>query len=192
MADVDVSEWGLSPGFWSYRKVFVKTILDLTPVEQSQILKDAAFFQVKVVRVDVATSSSAVVPQLLQQQQQWTIPTSTVEIAGVVTSIHSRTEKVLYSVDDGTGVIPCLLWRKRDLSTKEYCQEDSGSYGILLGQFVVVQGWVGSYRNVRQINSQSILVNEDPNAESLFWLRTIQLDQDVYSQPPPQLNPPTS
>ena len=36
------------------------------------------------------------------------------QVAGVVTSVNRRPEKVLYLVDDGTGAVNCLVWRKRN------------------------------------------------------------------------------
>ena len=56
------------------------------------------------------------------------------------------------------------------------------SAGIELGEFVTVQGWLGEYRDMRQINCQSVVTDPDPNAECYSWLRTIQLGRDVYSK----------
>ena len=64
----------------------------------------------------------------------------------------------------------------------KYIQSSDGVYGIELGEFVTAQGWLGEYRDVRQINCQSVVPDSDPNAECYSWLRTIQIGRDVYSK----------
>lgn len=52
-----------------------------------------------------------------------------------------------------------------------------------LGQLISVFGKVSEFREERQLTILSICPEEDPNAESLFWLEVTHLKKHVYIKP---------
>lgn len=81
-----------------------------------------------------------------------------------------------FSVDDGTGVISCIQWRKVDDS-------DEGLTIPTLGQLVSVFGKVTEFHNERQLTVSSVCLETDPNVEPLFWMEVIKLKREIYSKP---------
>ncbi|KAK3752060.1 hypothetical protein QZH41_009162, partial [Actinostola sp. cb2023] len=96
---------------------------------------------------------------------------SKVAVQGILVSVDEREKLVIYKVDDGTGIIACCCWRNTI--------KDS----FTLGQSVTVQGKITEYRNQRQLTVNSISVEENLNAESLFWLDVVNLTRTFYSIP---------
>ena len=82
----------------------------------------------------------------------------------------------LLLVDDGTGVLPCCQWRKKEDS-------DEGLFIPRLGQLVSIYGRVSEYRDEKQLTIQNIFPEEDPNVEPLHWMEVALLKKTVYSKP---------
>eukprot|EP01100_Stratorugosa_tubuloviscum_P014343 TRINITY_DN7634_c0_g1_i2.p1 TRINITY_DN7634_c0_g1~~TRINITY_DN7634_c0_g1_i2.p1 ORF type:complete len:124 (-),score=32.46 TRINITY_DN7634_c0_g1_i2:19-390(-) len=79
---------------------------------------------------------------------------SGVEIAGIII------------VDDGTAIISVIEWVNDQM-------QDSPFYDF--GQFLVVRGYLRKYNNKFEINAKFINLEEQVDAESFHWLRTIQI-----------------
>ena len=99
------------------------------------------------------------------------------------------------SVDDGTGLITCNVWKNEQ---GLYCNTPD----LELGHFVNVQGKLHSFRNEKRINvlhirilpnpavdisfplTRSLGVEEDVDAESLRWLEIVHLWKNYYGNKP--------
>jgi len=97
-------------------------------------------------------------------------PIQKVEVGGYVVSKIQKQDKVIYEVDDGTGVIPCVLWLKQGRETKF----------AILGDYVFVQGRVGEFWDRRQLTINGLEINNDKNAEAKHWLEVLWLNKEVY------------
>lgn len=87
------------------------------------------------------------------------------------------------AVDDGTGVLPCCKWRKKEDS-------DEGLFIPRLGQLVSIFGRLSEYRNEKQLTITHLFPEDDPNIEPLHWMEVALLKKTVYSKPfvvPPSL-----
>jgi len=82
----------------------------------------------------------------------------------------------MVTVDDGTGVLRCTHWREKDDS-------DKGLMIPELGQLVSIWGKLSEFRDVKELTVTDIVVQEDPNAEPLYWLEVARLKRTVYSKP---------
>eukprot|EP00039_Didymoeca_costata_P010146 m.136050 g.136050 ORF g.136050 m.136050 type:complete len:138 (-) comp14722_c0_seq4:7338-7751(-) len=90
----DVSQWGLVPSFWAYSKLFIQQVLALKPVQAIP----GAF-----------TTSMNNNPRAINR----------VEICGVVVGQAQNSAAVTYEVDDGTGVVGCVVWRNENNGDKD-------------------------------------------------------------------------
>ncbi|CAI8034072.1 CST complex subunit STN1 [Geodia barretti] len=93
---------------------------------------------------------------------------------GDVVSVREKSGPVIYDVDDGSGVVSCVQWRK----TRE---SSEGIYQPGIGQLVSVLGTVDQFRDQRQLKVTAIIPEEDPNAEPCHWLEVEHLWRTVYS-----------
>ena len=73
--------WGVDPTYWSSVKLFVHHLLSLPSY-----------------------------PGLAESSRMGSRAVSNVEIMGVIVGMTQRHAHVVYLVDDGSGVIPCLCW----------------------------------------------------------------------------------
>ena len=78
---------------------------------------------------------------------------------------------VRFQVDDGTGVMECIRWGQ---------DKDEA---IILGSLVWVMGRVTQFKGDLQITVNLMQKSDDPNAETAFWLKTIDLSTCVYRLP---------
>ncbi|KNC81471.1 hypothetical protein, variant [Sphaeroforma arctica JP610] len=105
-------------------------------------------------------------------------PIRLVRALGYVVSVHLFSNRQLFQVDDGTGVISCVQW------ISEAAQEANAStWHVQLGTLVYVSGRISTFREVRQITVSSISVEDDVMNEALWWMRIQQLKQQVYDVP---------
>ncbi|KAK8968269.1 CST complex subunit STN1 [Platanthera guangdongensis] len=111
-------------------------------------------------------------------------PVSRAEAAGIVVSYDRRPKLLRFLLDDGSGCIPCVLWlNHRFLPQSPPSDVHAGK--VRLGELVRVRGRVTGFRGVLQITVMDVLVERDPNAETLHWLQCLKLARDCYDLPPP-------
>eukprot|EP01100_Stratorugosa_tubuloviscum_P014342 TRINITY_DN7634_c0_g1_i1.p1 TRINITY_DN7634_c0_g1~~TRINITY_DN7634_c0_g1_i1.p1 ORF type:complete len:136 (-),score=28.53 TRINITY_DN7634_c0_g1_i1:19-426(-) len=91
---------------------------------------------------------------------------SGVEIAGIIIGRVRYNAKHIYTIDDGTAIISVIEWVNDQM-------QDSPFYDF--GQFLVVRGYLRKYNNKFEINAKFINLEEQVDAESFHWLRTIQI-----------------
>ncbi|KAF9977615.1 CST complex subunit STN1 [Actinomortierella ambigua] len=109
-------------------------------------------------------------------------PVRAVEVMGIVQSVSRSHTNILYTVDDGTGAIPCIQWIPHQLQMTM----DLSTVGIAVhhrGDVLCVRGAPGEFRGSRQIKVEKIDLICDPDEESLFRLVVLDLEQSVYSKP---------
>jgi len=159
--EADVGEWGLDPTFWAYSKMFAVELLPphLAPSQ--------------------SIPGGFVHPRTAH-------PLLHVEVNGVVVSVVRRLQMVVYAVDDGTAVVDAVVWRQKDAATGDYASDDTGKWGLALGDLTTVQGRVGIYVDKdgdrhTQISAHHVQVHADPNAEACFWLHKIHLHRTAYA-----------
>ncbi|KAI9336513.1 hypothetical protein BDR26DRAFT_864708 [Obelidium mucronatum] len=102
------------------------------------------------------------------------------KLCGLVVAKELKHKFAMYALDDGTGVVPCLL----------FCSQEQET--IRLGDLVVVKGRLSEYQGTRQIVVDVIERVFDRNHESAWWLQVIQLHNGFYSKPlmlPDHLSP---
>ncbi|XP_068646629.1 CST complex subunit STN1 [Aristolochia californica] len=117
---------------------------------------------------------------------------SKLETVGVVVS-HERKERFLkFVIDDGSGCIPCILWLNHlqspyfawaspsDVELIAAMAADHASM-IQLGILVRIRGKISFYRDTLQVIVSDVLVERDPNAETLHWLDSIRLARNCYN-----------
>lgn len=138
----------------SFRKVFISSLKDLV------VHEDAGLFKLSLHGK----------------------PICKVEIIGLITSLERRAKKILLTVDDGTGSVRCIKF------IDDLANYDTSSLSI--GTLVVVRGSLELSETNRSSHGPAVTVallepaaGDDPNMETLHWLRTMQLMKDVYSKP---------
>ncbi|KAH7864175.1 hypothetical protein Vadar_026610 [Vaccinium darrowii] len=109
------------------------------------------------------------------------------ETLGVVTTRELKPDRFLkFSVDDGTGCIPCILWlnhltspyfSRRNPSDVRLVSEAATRFAsqVQLGAVVRVRGRITGYRGAVQITVSDVVVERDPNVELLHWLDCVRL-----------------
>ena len=141
--------WGLEFNVKCYKKIFIAQIRSI-----DHIIKDDGILY------------------LLHNNK----PISKVEVVGIITSIKYRFKKTIVSLDDGTGIITCVLFRFDDSSNDSRLQ---------VGQFLSVHGMLIAYNDGELItiliHTESMVSIEDPNMEILHWTSTIMLHKHIYS-----------
>ncbi|KAG9441928.1 hypothetical protein H6P81_017782 [Aristolochia fimbriata] len=118
-------------------------------------------------------------------------PVSKLEIVGIVVSCERKERFLKFVVDDGSGCIPCILWLNQlqstyfarvnpsDVELIASAATDHASK-IQLGILVRIRGKISIYRDMLQMIVADVLVERDPNAETLHWLECIRLAKNCY------------
>lgn len=115
---------------------------------------------------------------------------SRAETLGVITSRELKPNHFLkFTVDDGTGCIPCILWLNHlsssyfsNRSNVQLASEfaNSSASQVKIGALARVRGRITRYRGVVQITVSDVAIERDPNAEILHWLDCMKLGRTVY------------
>ncbi|XP_058197333.1 CST complex subunit STN1 [Rhododendron vialii] len=117
------------------------------------------------------------------------------ETLGVVTTRELKPDRFLkFSVDDGTGIIPCILWlnhltspyfSRRSPSDVRLIADAAAQFAsrVQLGAVLRVRGRITGYRGSVQITVSDVVAERDPNAEVLHWLQCIKLARKCYHLP---------
>ncbi|XP_071716867.1 CST complex subunit STN1 [Rutidosis leptorrhynchoides] len=117
---------------------------------------------------------------------------SRIETLGIITSREHKPDRYIkFTIDDGTGCIPCVLWLNQ-LTSPYYsrrCPPDVRSIAQMARNFATmvqigglgrVRGKVGFYRNKIQVTVSDVFIERDPNAEILHWLQCVRLARKCY------------
>ncbi|KAM0054059.1 putative replication factor A protein [Helianthus debilis subsp. tardiflorus] len=117
---------------------------------------------------------------------------SRAETLGIITFREHKPDRFLkFTVDDGTGCIPCVLWLNQLTSPyfSRRCPPDvrliaevAKSFATLIqiGVSARVRGKVGVYRGNVQLTVSDVVVERDPNAEIVHWLECVRLAKKCY------------
>lgn len=76
-------------------------------------------------------------------------------------------------LDDGTGVVRCVLWTNKDGKNRDFQH-------ISLGDFIEVRGRVEWRDKTPLINVESFEISSDPHAEVLWWAECKHTYETVY------------
>ena len=104
-----------------------------------------------------------------------------VEICGFVVERRVRKDsKIIFTVDDGSGCVECVVWTQDGgVSGEQLEMFGIGSTPdgavtvakeIRVGTLACVQGRIRDWQGRRQINVDALQPDLDPNEELLFWL----------------------
>lgn len=122
------------------------------------------------------------------------MPLSRAESVGVVVTRELKPGKFLrFTIDDGTGCIPCVLWLNQLTSPYFSKRNPSGvrsvaqmavkfSSQIQLGVVARVRGRITGYRGMVQITVSDVVLEKDPNAQVLHWLDCVKLARNCYDK----------
>ncbi|XP_078169230.1 nucleic acid-binding, OB-fold-like protein [Carex rostrata] len=106
---------------------------------------------------------------------------SRAEILGIVVSLESKPKFLKFLLDDGTGCIPCILWlnNRHVPSDQNLTAEFTGCHArmVKLGEQLRVRGRITVYRGELQITVRDVLVERDPNMETLHRLDCVRIAQ---------------
>ncbi|KAI8574525.1 hypothetical protein RHMOL_Rhmol01G0361500 [Rhododendron molle] len=106
------------------------------------------------------------------------------ETLGVVTTRELKPDRFLkFSVDDGTGINPCILWlnhltspyfSRRSPSDVRLIADAAAQFAsrVQLGALLRVRGRITGYRGSVQITVSDVVAERDPNAEKIMFALT--------------------
>ncbi|XP_048194270.1 CST complex subunit STN1 isoform X3 [Perognathus longimembris pacificus] len=172
--------WGLDPVFLAFAKLYIRDILGMKKSRQ--------------------------VPGIFFYNNH---PIRQVDIVGVVVGVRERDAFYSYGVDDSTGVINCICWKKlsnsessavaptaatapstpRELSVtsqlKKLQETIEQSTKIELGDIIRIRGYIRTYREEREIHATIYYKLDDPmwNIQIARMLELPTLYRKVYDQP---------
>ncbi len=143
------SEWGLDPLFWSHVKL---TVADIQ----------------RHVRPN---------DQFLGSFSLLSHPIKNVEVRGVIVYKRVWTERAVYTLDDGTGLLTCNEWAN---------DGRHGDVGMFqLGEHVSFFGKLSYYRSHIELAVSAGAVQTDMDAETVFMFEVLLRFQCVYTRPCP-------
>ncbi|KAF9947729.1 hypothetical protein BGZ72_010312 [Mortierella alpina] len=107
-----------------------------------------------------------------------------VEVLGVVRRVHRAPKMFVYTLDDGTDTLQCIVWIPERLQSLRDTSAVPWLEPYELGQVLNIVGRPGEFRGQAQLTFQhdNSTVCTDPNAETLFRLRVLTKERHVYSQ----------
>lgn len=168
--------WGLDPVFLAFAKLYIKDILEM---KESQQVPGMYFYNGHPIR--------------------------RVDIMGAVISVKERETFYSYGVDDATGVINCVCWKRlsnaesssdpailstaRELSMtsqlKKLQETIEQKTKIGIGDIIRVRGYVRMFREEREICATIYYKVDDPvwNVQIARMLELPELYKKVYDQP---------
>ncbi|XP_012517098.1 PREDICTED: CST complex subunit STN1 isoform X2 [Propithecus coquereli] len=169
--------WGLDPVFLAFAKLYVKDILDLKESRQ--------------------------VPGIFLYNGH---PIKQVDILGTVIGTREKDTFYSYGVDDGTGVINCICWKKlsntEESSSATAAPTTAGEQSLTsklkklqeaieqrtkleIGDVVRIRGYIRTYREEREIHATTYYKVDDPvwNIQVARMLELPTIYRKVYDQP---------
>ncbi|KAI8867752.1 hypothetical protein GQ42DRAFT_164584 [Ramicandelaber brevisporus] len=166
---------GLDPLLWTSARLFIRDIICAVPYIPSPPQQNS------LGKTSTATTTSS--PQalsgvyILQPSGRFL---RSVEIVGIVTSVDEKHQMLIYTVDDGTGSVSCVVWINEAVRNSF----DNRPKALAVGTLVRISGRVGEYRGAKQllVNADTgIDTLDDPNAETAAWMERLELFDRVYS-----------
>ncbi|KAF9277691.1 CST complex subunit STN1 [Mortierella alpina] len=111
-------------------------------------------------------------------------PVRMVEVMGVVRRVHRAPKMFVYTLDDGTDTLNCIIWIPDRLQSLRDTSAEPWLEPYELGQVLNIVGRPGEFRGQSQLTFQhnNSTVCTDPNAETLFRLRVLTKERYVYPQ----------
>ncbi|XP_008569720.1 PREDICTED: CST complex subunit STN1 isoform X1 [Galeopterus variegatus] len=169
--------WGLDPVFLAFAKLYIRDILDL--------------------------KESCQVPGVFLYNGH---PIRQVDILGTVIGVREKDAFYSYGVDDSTGVINCICWKKlsgtesssataaapsaaRELSLtsqlKKLQETIEQRTRIEFGDIIRIRGYIRTYREEREIHATAYYKVDDPvwNIQIAKMLELPIIYRKVYDQP---------
>lgn len=165
--------WGLDPVFLAFAKLYIRDILDL---KESHQVPGVYFYNGH--------------------------PIKQVDILGTVIGVRERDAFYSYGVDDSTGVINCICWKKltntesssdapsaRELSLtsqfKKLQETTEQRTKVEIGDVIRIRGCVRTYRGEREIRASVYYKVDDPvyNIQIARMLELPSVYRKVYDQP---------
>lgn len=176
--------------YWSNQIIWLLQSLEMNGPFYNTHVKLLAFDLLSLTQTRLASNSSS---ETMLAFSRKGLPLSRAEIVGIVTSRDHKPDKFLrFSIDDGTGCVPCILWlnqltssylaRSKSPSDVRLLADAAVDFANLIKHGVVarVRGRITSYRGVVQITVSDVVVERDPNAEMLHWLDCLYLARNCY------------
>ncbi|XP_076982046.1 CST complex subunit STN1 [Tamandua tetradactyla] len=168
--------WGLDPVFLAFAKLYIRDVLDL--------------------------KASREVPGIYFYNGH---PIKQVDVLGTVISVKEKDALYIYGVDDSTGVINCICWKKlsnaesssatvpssaaRDLSLisqfKKLQETTEQRTKLEIGDIIQIRGYVRTYREEREIHATVYYKVDDPlwNIQIARMRELPNIYRKVYDQP---------
>ncbi|XP_032168648.1 CST complex subunit STN1 isoform X1 [Mustela erminea] len=168
--------WGLDPVFVAFAKLYIGDILDL---KESRQVPGVFFYKGH--------------------------PIKQVEILGTVIERREKDAFYSYGVDDSTGVINCICWKKSNNHEASSATTATATLGALnltsqlkklqdtieqktkieIGDIVQIRGYVHTYREEREIRVTTYYKVDDPvcNIQISRMLELPRIYRKVYDQP---------
>ncbi|XP_045424417.1 CST complex subunit STN1 isoform X2 [Lemur catta] len=169
--------WGLDPVFLAFAKLYIRDILDLKESRQ--------------------------VPGIFFYNGH---PIKQVDILGTVIGTREKDAFYGYGVDDGTGVINCICWKKssntKESSSATAAPSTAGEQSLAsklkklqeaieqrtkleIGDVVRIRGYIRTYREEREIHATAYYKVDDPvwDVQVARMLELPTLYRKVYDQP---------
>eukprot|EP00470_Lotharella_oceanica_P001669 CAMPEP_0170169044 /NCGR_PEP_ID=MMETSP0040_2-20121228/1985_1 /TAXON_ID=641309 /ORGANISM="Lotharella oceanica, Strain CCMP622" /LENGTH=160 /DNA_ID=CAMNT_0010407567 /DNA_START=8 /DNA_END=490 /DNA_ORIENTATION=- len=143
---MEVQSWGLDPIFWSFAKL---TIHDILHMGEMANVRGAFSLHGR--------------------------PVSRAEIVGYIVEVVAKHNRIMYSVDDGSGVISCTQFMNPNVSQQ-------GCKGKL-GEVCRIRGTLSKFRGNMEIRIADFSIEKDPNQQTLHWLEALQALVEVYKHP---------
>ncbi|XP_045147488.1 CST complex subunit STN1 [Echinops telfairi] len=170
--------WGLDPVFLAFAKLYIRDILDL---KESRQVPGVYFYNGHPVRQ--------------------------VDILGTVIGVKERNTFYSYGVDDSTGVINCICWKKsnpeflsaqtataapstaRELSITSQLKKLQDTIEqrtkIDIGDLLHIRGYIRTYREAREVHATVYYKVDDPvwSIQIARMLEVPAVYRKVYDQP---------
>ncbi|XP_038296411.1 CST complex subunit STN1 isoform X12 [Canis lupus baileyi] len=168
--------WGLDPVFLAFAKLYIRDILNL---KESRQVQGVFFYNGH--------------------------PIKQVEILGTVIGRREKDAFYSYGVDDSTGVINCICWKKSNNIESSSVTTAASTAGVLsltsqlkklqetieqktkieIGDIIQIRGYVHTYREEREIRVTTFYKVDDPvcNIQIARMLELPSIYRKVYDQP---------
>ncbi|XP_063100724.1 CST complex subunit STN1 isoform X2 [Cavia porcellus] len=166
--------WGLDPVFVAFAKLYIRDILTMKESRQ--------------------------VPGIFFYNGH---PVKQVDILGTVIGVKEKDAFYGYGVDDSTGVINCICWKKsRNTESSPAAPSSAGELSMIskleklqetieqrtrieIGDIIRIRGFIRTYREEREIHATTYYKVDDPmwNIQIARMLELPDLYRRIYDQP---------
>ena len=117
--DVIQNDWGRDPFFWATPKVFIREILNAKVVENT----NETVWEIEDRRIHDGKKAKG------DEEQKKIRRIRKCELCGVIVEFTTRKDsKIFLSLDDGTGVIECVIWAPSTITSSE---DNNTSFGFV-------------------------------------------------------------